>query len=119
VSEGGALLELAFVILLHLLLERPALPGTHPNEDTQGKQDQESTSHHEFAEPPCAEEPSQPASSPAEEEDNRGHHQSRQSHQAHDTQHRPHEELPGGQHQTIDFGAHKVCRVRSQCLDLL
>jgi hypothetical protein len=113
------LLELAFVILLHLLLARPALPGPHTNEDTQDKQDQESTSHYEFAEPSCAEEPSQPASGAAEEEDNRGHHQARQSNQAHDTQHRPHQQLPGGQHQTIDFGAHKVCGIRPQFLDLL
>jgi hypothetical protein len=28
------LLELAFVILLHLLLAPPALPGTHADEDT-------------------------------------------------------------------------------------
>jgi len=34
VSECGMLLELAFVILLHLLLAPPALPGTHADEDT-------------------------------------------------------------------------------------
>jgi hypothetical protein len=33
------LLELAFVILLHLLLAPPALPGTHADEDTQGEKD--------------------------------------------------------------------------------
>jgi hypothetical protein len=32
------LLELAFVILLHFLLAPPALPGTHADDDTQGKQ---------------------------------------------------------------------------------
>jgi hypothetical protein len=33
------LLELAFVILLHLLLAPPALQDTHADEDTKGKQD--------------------------------------------------------------------------------
>jgi len=39
VSECGLLLELAFVILLHLLLAPPAVPGTHADDDTKDKQD--------------------------------------------------------------------------------
>jgi hypothetical protein len=33
------LLELAFVILLHLLLAPPALQDTHTDEDTEGNKD--------------------------------------------------------------------------------
>ena len=39
VSECGLLLELAFVILLYLLLAPPAVPGTHANDDTKNKKD--------------------------------------------------------------------------------
>jgi hypothetical protein len=39
VSECGLLLELAFVILLHLLLAPPAVPGTHTDNDTKDQQD--------------------------------------------------------------------------------
>jgi hypothetical protein len=39
VSECRLLLELAFVILLHLLLAPPAVPGTHADDDTKDKQD--------------------------------------------------------------------------------
>ena len=41
------LLELAFVILLHLLVAPPAVPGTHTDEDTKGKKDENPPSHHE------------------------------------------------------------------------
>jgi hypothetical protein len=96
------------------------LPGTHTNEDTQGKQEQESTSHHELAEPqPSTEELSQTASSAAEKKDNRGDYHCRQGYQAHDTQHHPHEQLPDGQDKTIDLGTHKVGGVCSQFLELL
>jgi hypothetical protein len=51
VSEGGALLKLAFVILLHLLLARFALPGTQTNKNTQGEEDQTANTYHNLAQP--------------------------------------------------------------------
>jgi len=56
-SEGSALLELTFVIVLHLLLMRSVLPDTYSHEDTQDKQEQQPTPYDHLAEPqlPAAE----------------------------------------------------------------
>jgi len=97
VSEGVLLLELAFVILLHLLLAPPALPGTHADEDTKGKKDQGSTSHYQCAQPPSPpEEQCESIGCPDEDEHNRGDHQPHCSSQAHYPQGDPESQLPGG-----------------------
>jgi hypothetical protein len=52
VSECRLLLDLAFVILLYLLLAPPAVPGTHADDDTKDKQDQSPASHDQCTQPP-------------------------------------------------------------------
>jgi hypothetical protein len=97
VSECVLLLELAFVILLYLLLAPPALPGTHANEETQGEKDQGSTSHYQCAQPPPpAEELGESIGGPDEDEHNRGDYQPHRSSQAHYPQGGPESKLPGG-----------------------
>jgi hypothetical protein len=94
-SEGGTLLALAFVILLHLLLAPPVLPGTQAYAESQGKQDQDPTPYNDLTQPqPAVAEQCQSGS-------------------------RPEGKLSGRQESTIDCGAHKVREVGVQCRDLL
>jgi hypothetical protein len=114
------LLELAFVILLHLLLAPPALPDTHADEDTKGKKDQSPTSHHYCAQPPSpTEELCEAIGRPDEDKHNRGNHEPHRGSQAHHSQDSPESQLPGRQDKPIDFGADKMRQVRLQFPDLL
>src|SRR5262245_35487500 len=90
VSVCDLLLALPFVILVHLLLAPPALPGAHADKDSHGKQDHGPTAHHDGTQPPPpAEEQGKAVSGPKEDEHNRGDHEPYRGNQAHHSQSSP------------------------------
>jgi hypothetical protein len=86
VAVGGLLLALAFVILVHLLLAPPAVPGTHADENPKSKKNYSSTTHNDGAQPPpSAEEQGEAFGCPNQDENNCGDHESHRSDQAYHT----------------------------------